>query len=634
MTSPQALQTLSAAVKGRHGYPRPQLQRRPWWSLNGEWRFALDPEARHTCPTQVEFTGAIRVPFAPETPASGVANTSFYRACWYQRTFETPLLDEGRLLLHFGAVDYHASVWVNGRLAGRHEGGYTPFSFDITPLLLDEPEQTITVCATDDPHDLAKPRGKQDWQLHPHSIWYPRTTGIWQTVWLERVPAAWLSHLRWTPHLTRWEIGLEARVEGLLDLGVKLHVRLQAGDQVIADDTYAVISGDVHRRIALSDPGIDDYRNELLWSPATPTLIGAELTLLDPDDEVVDRVRSYTALRAIGVQGDRFVLNNRPYHLRLVLDQGYWPQTGLTAPDDAALRRDVELAKAMGFNGVRCHQRVADPRYLFWADLLGLMVWEEMPSAYRFTPSSVERVVTQWLDAMRRDMSHPCIVAWVPFNESWGVPDLPDSPAQRHYVQALYHLTRTLDPSRPVIGNDGWESVATDMIGIHDYDDQPHRIQRRYGSHQVTSHLFERERPGGRLLSVGAHPYSGQPIVLSEFGGITLASDTDNTWGYSRANHGQELADRYAALMEVVRTLPLLAGFCYTQFADTYQEANGLLYADRTPKFPLADMAAATCGPQVERERQLELSWRKQLMDVVRVQYSAPIQEHDTSHAD
>jgi hypothetical protein len=290
-------------------------------------------------------------------------------------------------------------------------------------------------------------------------------------------------------------------------------------------------------------------------------------------------------------------LNGRPYALRMVLDQGYWPDTGLTPPDDAALRRDVELAKAMGFNGVRKHQKIEDPRYLYWADRLGLLVWGEMPSAYRFTKSSVERVSREWMDAVRRDASHPCIVAWVPFNESWGVPNLPDSQAERHYVQALYHLTKTLDPSRLVVGNDGWESSATDIIGIHDYDDVPERIGRRYYALDVVPRLLARERPGGRALvldggSTGQVPH---PIVLSEFGGIAYARPNGSfTWGYSRCQSPEELARRYGALLGVVGSLELLAGFCYTQFADTYQEANGLLYGDRTPKFPIDQVARAT----------------------------------------
>jgi beta-galactosidase/beta-glucuronidase len=397
---------------------------------------------------------------------------------------------------------------------------------------------------------------------------------------------------------------------------LRLEVRLTTDDgaddgadgEVLAHDVYAVIAGEVHRRIALSDPGIDDFRNDLLWHPTSPTLIRAEVRLLDRDHQVIDVVASYTALREVRVQGDRFLLNGRPLHLRLVLDQGYWPEGGLTAPDNDALRRDVELAKAMGFNGVRKHQKVEDPRYLYWADRLGLLVWAEMPSAYRFTKKSVQRVVAEWQEAMDRDISHPCIVTWVPFNESWGVPDLPTIAAQRDWVQALYHLTRTLDPTRPVIGNDGWESVATDMIGIHDYDDDPAVLRQRYDEIDDVPHLFRHAQPHGRLISLEGDDYTGQPLILSEFGGIafTTPDERDESWGYDRVESADDLAEAYANLLEAVRDSATLAGFCYTQFADTYQEANGLLYADRTPKFPLDLICLATEGERGHFERELE----------------------------
>jgi hypothetical protein len=273
----------------------------------------------------------------------------------------------------------------------------------------------------------------------------------------------------------------------------------------------------------------------------------------------------------------------------------------LTAPDDAALRQDVALAKKMGFNGVRKHQKIEDPRYLYWADQLGLAVWEEMPSAYRFTPHSVERLTREWMDVIARDYGHPCVISWVPINESWGVPNLPDNPRERHYVQALYHLTRTLDPSRPVIGNDGWESVATDIIGIHDYDDRPDRIAKRYRAEEVLPRLFKRERPGGRLLVLEGQQHSEQPLMLTEFGGIALSRDEQRTWGYARSANAEAFGRRYEELLAVVRDLQVFSGFCYTQFADTYQEANGLLYADRTPKIPLGAIAAATAGRSAVR---------------------------------
>jgi beta-galactosidase/beta-glucuronidase len=596
-----SLDPQDSPLAGARGYPRPQLRRASWSTLDGTWAFAFDAEGQWALPAEVRFDRSIIVPFAPETRRSGVAKTGFYRACWYQRSIRAPVFGTSeRLILHFAAVDYGATVWIDDVKIAAHEGGYTPFETDVTDMLRDGEEHVLVVRAEDDPSDLSKPRGKQDWQLEPHSIWYPRTTGIWQTVWLEVCPRTRITSLRWTSNLERWEIAIEALVAAAKDERnepLRLSVKLRARGLLLADDTYLVVAGEVHRRIALSDPGIDDSRNELLWSPSSPTLVDATLELWCEGGELLDRVDSYTALRSVTTEGDRILLNNRPYPLRMVLDQGYWPDTGATAPDDAALRRDVELAKAMGFNGVRKHQKLEEPRYLFWADVLGLLVWEEMPSAYRFTRRSVERVTREWMEALKRDISHPCIIAWAPFNESWGVPNLPDVAAERHYVEALYHLTKTLDPTRLVVGNDGWEHVATDLIGIHDYDPDPERLKRRYPAADDVPRMLQRERPGGRLLVVGdrAAALSRHPIMLSEFGGIAYSEDgVPGTWGYARARTPEALESRYAALLAAIHSIRSFSGFCYTQFADTYQEANGLLYADRRPKFALDRMALAT----------------------------------------
>ena len=590
----------AAETSDTMGYPRPQLRREEWFSLDGTWDFEIEQELSARSPDEVQWRSQIVVPFSPETSQSGVCDTGLYRSCWYRRTFPVPKLAVGeRLLLHFGAVDYHATVWLNGARLGEHEGGYSPFHFDITSHLdATRVEQAVIVHVDDDPTDLEKPRGKQDWQLDPHSIWYPRTTGIWQTVWLERVPEMRIQQLNWTTNVERWEIGLDASIAAPLSTKLRLGVKLTLGDLILAHDHYTVVAGEVHRRIALSDPGIDDFRNELLWSPAAPRLIEAELELSNGDGQIIDRVKSYTALRTIAVHRDRLLLNGRPYMLRMVLDQGYWPDTGLTPPSDAALRRDVELTKAMGFNGVRKHQKIEVPRYLYWADRLGLLVWEEMPSAYRFSRRSIERLTKQWMEVLQRDASHPCIMAWVPFNESWGVPNLPDSAPERNYVRALYYLTKTHDPSRPVVGNDGWESVATDIIGIHDYDANHDRIARRYWAHDVLPKLFKRERPAGRALVLEGHSRREHPIVLSEFGGLALRA-ADGTWGYTSADDLQAFERIFSQLLKVVRRLEALSGFCYTQLTDTYQEANGLLYADRRPKLPIATIFQIVAGTEL-----------------------------------
>ncbi|MDQ6627544.1 MAG: glycoside hydrolase family 2 [Pseudomonadota bacterium] len=579
-------------------HPRPQLRRAGWISLDGPWRFVYDDDRRFQHPSDIsEWPLQIEVPFPPESSASGIGDRGFHSCCWYERDFEVKAAG-GRVILRFGAVDYSAKVWVNGELSLGHEGGHTPFSADITHFLNPGGRQTVSVMVIDDPHDLTKPRGKQDWQLEPHAIWYPRTTGIWQSVWLEPVGLTYVDKIRWTPHVDSYALGFEARVAGDLAGDLAIEITLCHGSRVLARDRYQVIDREADRIIILADPGIDDFRNELLWSPERPTLLDATVRLLC-DGRIVDEFASYTALRSVSLLRDRFMLNGRPYMLRMVLDQGYWPETLLAAPDDAALRRDVELAKAMGFNGVRKHQKIEDPRYLYWADRLGLLVWEEMPSAYRFTRTAIRRTIREWGEAIERDYSHPCVVAWIPFNESWGVPELTAMQMQRHAVEALYHLTKTLDSTRPVIGNDGWESGATDIIGIHDYDANIEHLRQRYGPEIKTEQLFDRRRPGGRVLTLDGYPHRGQPIMLTEFGGIALRAAGDTavvakTWGYSTAADADEFATMFERLVQTVVHTALFSGFCYTQFADTFQEANGLLYADRTPKIPLERIAKAT----------------------------------------
>jgi beta-galactosidase/beta-glucuronidase len=580
-------------------YPRRQFQRDNWVNLNGTWRFAYDHTGQATHPDHIpDWSGTIRVPFAPESELSGIGDQGFHSHLWYQRDFEVERKPMKRILLHFGAVDYHAEVWVNGTFMGNHEGGHTPFQFDITDALTDGPVQNLTVFAHDDPHDLAKPRGKQDWQLSPHSIWYARTSGIWQTVWLEEVSLSHIDRVRLTSQLERWEIGCEAFMICPLGFQPELRVRLSVDDHVLSDDRYLVMSNEVHRRIALSDPGIDDYRNTLLWSPEKPTLIRVDFELIY-EGEVIDEVRSYTAIRGITTQRGRILLNNRPYYLRLVLDQGYWPESLMTPPSEQAIIRDIELVKAAGFNGVRKHQKIEDPRYLYWADRLGLVVWEEMPSAYRFTHESVERLINEWIEVIDRDYNHPSIIVWVPFNESWGVPNLPSKPMHRSFVQALYHLTRTLDTTRPVIGNDGWESGATDILGIHDYDDDPEHLLARYGDGGALPDYLEKGFPGGRVLTLDGHPHEGQPIMLTEFGGIAHTDPRQgetNAWGYSVSNTAEGLREQYTALLNAINRIEIFGGFCYTQFADTFQESNGLFFEDRMPKFDIDAIFAATAG--------------------------------------
>lgn len=587
-------------------HPTPQFERDRWRSLDGPWLFGYDDQGRWRQPADVTFDREIQAPFPPESIASGIQDQGFHPVVWYQRHETRQPQDTGeRLLLHFGAVDYEAMVWVNGKLVATHRGGHTPFSADITEAVGSKNSFTITVRAEDQPQDLAKPRGKQDWQAEPHGIWYPRTTGIWQTVWLEPVPATRLERLRWGAHLEQWEFSFEASITGPFTDDLSLRVKLSADDGVIAEDRYRLGGAELARRIALSDPGIDDYRNDLLWSPFHPSLIEAEVELLR-GDEVIDRVHSYTAMRSVSVADGRFMLNGRAFFLRMVLDQGYWPDS-LMAATEADLRRDVELIKRLGFNGARKHQKIENPRWLYWCDVMGLLVWEEMPSPYRFNPDAVQRLVAEWTEAIDRDRSHPCIVVWVPFNESWGVPDLPTNPAHREYVRALYHLTKTLDPSRPVIGNDGWENIATDILGVHDYEEDGSVLLSRYGSPEAIARVLMHVQPGGRALALTDFEFKHHPVVLSEFGGVAFSRSDETGWGYSRVRDAQAFLKKYENLLTGLhKSRPYLAGFCYTQLTDTFQEKNGLLYEDRTPKAEITELSAITRGKRSAMEVEAE----------------------------
>jgi hypothetical protein len=573
-------------------HPRPQLERPYWRDLGGFWRFAFDDAARLTR-EQVCFDRQILVPYAPESARSGIGRLGYHRAVWYSTLvrLSPQELSAGRLLLHFGAVDYHATVWVNGSQVVQHTGGHTPFFADVTEVLLGD-ELEIVVRAEDDPHDLAKPRGKQDWLLKPHSIWYPRTTGIWQPVWLEAVPPTRIVRLRWTPDVPGWQLGFEAHLAGPLPAGLSLRVRLNAEGQTLVEDRYALNGPAVARSLKLPDPGIDDLREQLLWSPEHPQLIEAELELIH-GNTVLDSVKSYTAMRSVRLEDRRFLLNERPYYLRMVLDQGYWPE-GLMTASDAELRRDVELTRQLGFNGSRKHQKLENPRWLYWCDRIGLLVWNEMPSAYAFSPSATARLTHEWLEVLERDYSHPCVVGWVPFNESWGVPDLPTQAAQRDLVRSLYHLTKAQDSTRLVSANDGWEQPISDIVAIHDYTPDPQVIRQRYHDTEALHSTLQTFRPGGRKLVLEGFDAQDCPAMLTEFGGIALSQG--DGWGYSRAQSSEAFLEHYTALLEAVHLSESLAGFCYTQLTDTFQEKNGLLYANRSPKADLSRLSRATRG--------------------------------------
>lgn len=584
-------------------HPRPQLRRTRWIDLCGAWEFAFDDAnvgiAEGWITRPEVFDRTIQVPFPPESRASGIAETGPHPVVWYRRAFQVAPADrQERLLLHFGAVDYRADVWVNGQLVAQHAGGHTPFSADITSALRDQTTaQTLVVRAEDSPTDLAQPRGKQYWEPQPRRIWYHRTTGIWQPVWLEPVSSTYIADIRWTPDLDRGLLGMQVDLNAEPARPLRLRLRLSLRDTMLTDDSYTIERAKLRRFVALEPAGLTMSRDQLLWSPGKPNLIDATLTLLD-GERVVDEVRSYAGVRSAGFADGRFLLNGRPYYLRLVLEQGYWPESHLAAPSDEALRREVELIKSLGFNGVRIHQKVEDPRFLYWCDRLGLLVWGEMANAYIFTSEAVERLTREWMEVIRRDYSHPCIVTWVPLNESWGVPSLDHDPTQQAYVRALYNLTHALDATRPAIGNDGWEHIASDVWGIHDYALDGATIRERYGSPEAVERTIQQVQPHYRAIALPDAHRAGQPLMLTECGGISYSPKQGERWfGYGTVQNSEEFLAKYQDLVGAILECPTIAGFCYTQLTDTEQETNGLLTAERAPKLDPAAVAAITKRP-------------------------------------
>ncbi|WP_328318865.1 glycoside hydrolase family 2 protein [Streptomyces sp. NBC_00388] len=592
-------------------YPRPLMCREQWNSLDGTWEFGYDDadagerDSWFSGSAAGGFDREITVPFPPEAPASGIGETGPHPVVWYRRRIAhgtlAPPSSGGRTLIHFGAVDHRAKVWLDGRLVAEHIGGQTPFTADVTDALRpDAAEHVLVVRAEDDPADLCVPRGKQDWQERPHAVWYERTTGIWQSVWTETVPGQHITDLAWIPDPT-YGVVAEIALARPLTRPLTVDIVLRAGDRVLAE-TSTVTTGRRTRidiAIAALRNGID--REDLWWTPDSPTLVDARVTVRDPGSPAsADTVDSYIGLRSVGVGSGSFLLNDRPCYVRSVLNQGYRPRTLLAASGTGELRREVELIKAMGFNAVRVHQKAEDPRFLYWADRLGLLVWGETGAAYEFGTEAVELLTREWLDLVRRDRSHPSIVTWVPINESWGLSDIAHDPAQQQYSVALAALTRALDPTRPVMSNEGWEHTDSDILGVHDYTSDTALLKERYGDAAGFAAVLAGGGPQGRAVSLTERQDerfgAGEaPLMITEFGGLSLAGGDDDFF-YTQTGSATQYAELLGALFGELRRSPLVAGFCYTQFMDTAQETNGLLFPDGTPKLPLEAIRRIVTG--------------------------------------
>lgn len=576
----------------RREYPRPQFVREDWLSLGGLWEFRLEGEPLRE----------IQVPFVYQSALSGIGDSRACEQVYYRRRFRVPAGWQGRqVLLHFGAVDYSCRVFLNGQLCKEHTGGHTPFSADITRFLT-QGEQTVEVEVSDPPQDEGIARGKQSWEQDPRFIWYTGSTGIWQPVWLEAVDAAHIETVRFTPDIDTGTVALALRLSPGCPLPCRCAVRIALGDEVFFDGEIAL----PHREGRLT---VDLFGNRLLrgsfhfdglcWSPESPTLFDVRLTLR-VGDAVRDRVDSYFGMRKIHIENGRLLLNNKPYYQKLVLDQGYWPDGLLTAPSDEAFRQDILLARAMGFNGCRKHEKAEDPRFLYWADRLGFLVWGAMASFISYTPRAAGQFTREWIELLERDYNHPCIVVWGMLNESWGVPDIRRDPQQQSFCQSLVHLAKALDPTRPVVSNDGWEQTGGDLCALHSYrhgEQSDPAQQARFAAALAGWEALEHGHALSRPPYAQGFAYAGQPVLLTECGGISCGSE-GNGWGYTTSANQAEFLQAYRRLIGAIADSDLLCGFCYTQLTDVQQEQNGLLTADRQPKFDPAAIREinAACG--------------------------------------
>lgn len=576
-------------MEQRTEYPRPQFRREEWLPLNGEWQFAYDDDdsglKRGYDAGRTEFPLRIHVPFTYQYAASGIGAPSRHERVWYRRTF-TPRRDR-RALLCFNGSDYITDVWVNGKHAISHTGGYTPFSADVTELLCDGENVIVVRCF--DPFDPTYPRGKQSWTGERFGCWYLPNTGIWQSVWIDYFKDDCIGEYLLLPDFD--ECSVSGEIVALRGLADEAEIEVSFCGEEAGRACLCLEGGRADYRIRLLNGAIRDHA----WTPEHPNLFEAKFRLYRKGI-CVDEAHTRFGLRKICVEGDRILLNNEPFYQRLILDQGYWTESGATPPSAAALRKDIELAMAMGFNGARKHQKWEDPYFYYYAEELGFVTWCEMPSAYRFCADEMQKLIREWSEIVSAARNFTSVLCYVPLNESWGTKEIAGNADQQNFARALYYLTKAFDGSRLVSTNDGWECPAqTDVIGIHDYAYDGSLFGEKYRKENYDALI-----PQGRRLMCENNRYGGQPVLLTEFGGIALMSDTvGGNWGYNDgAASVEEFYTRYGNLLRAIRKQGEFKGFCYTQLTDVQQEVNGLLFADRTPKFELAKIKSLTEGSQ------------------------------------
>ncbi len=562
----------------RNAYPRPELVRSEWVNLCGEWEFEFDfgksGKARGV-QNKEKLDRVINVPFCPESKLSGVEYKDFINACWYRRTVVLEPKAGERTLLNFEAAYYKTEVFVNGTFVGKHKGGYTPFTFDITDALK-AGENSIAVCCEGDARDKTQPSGKQCERHHSYGCMYTRSTGIYAPVWLETVPALYLKSVKLDPDTDNSRLFCELSLSEIGEKTVKLTASLSGKN--VGTATVKTTMKTVR--------AVVDLDTLSLWSVETPTLYDLAIEIVNENG--ADRVQSYFGMRKIELDGKCLCINGKRVFQRLVLDQGYYPEGVYTAPTDDAFANDIVLSQRIGFNGARLHERVFERRFLYEADKRGYLVWGEYPNwGFDYTNDANTHIyLREWMEAMARDYNHPALIGWCPFNETWNIDGRQQS---NEMLRTIYEQTKLVDPVRPCIDTSGNYHVVTDIYDIHDYNQSVEAYQRRYGA-MTDTEVFDNMNNGGRRQT-----YGGQPYFISEYGGIKWAKELENdrqqSWGYGDAPKSiDEYVDRFVGLTSVLMDTAKICGLCYTQLYDVEQEQNGIYYYDRTPKFDEATM--------------------------------------------
>lgn len=550
-------------------YPEPRARRKIWQSLNGEWQFKFGDDGSYNL--------KIVVPYAYQCEASGIGDPLKHEILWYRRKFE--LTEDMKscetVYLNFLAVDYECTVYVNGRFALYHEGGYGGFGADIHEYLINEKEQEIEIRVYD-PMSRIYPRGKQNWQEGRQRCWYHATSGIWQSVWLSGAGGDYMTDVRFETDVAKTQAC--AYVQTIYGTADEITATVKTPHGATQSFSSSVKKdGRLMLNMAFQKPDcIDDIH---LWTVAHPKLYETTLQI-KKGGKVLDEIRTYFAFRKVDTENGRVNINDRPEELRMVLNQGYFEKSGLTALSPENYKEDILLAKKMGFNGMRIHQKAEDPWLYYYADTLGMYLWAETPSAYAFTPETTKSLLDLQQDLVQSVYNSPSVIAYVPFNESWGIKEIRHDKKQQSLAKAAYCLIKSLDDTRLVVTNDGWENLEmSDIIGIHDYSKYGDEFKEKFG--ETSESLV----PAGRRLLVQGDKLAGQPIMLSEFGGVSLA--TDSGWGYNGAENNEEaFMERLERLFENLASCDF-CGWCYTQLTDVEQETNGLLNAAHHPKFDL-----------------------------------------------